>query len=393
MKKPRREWDAKSLVEERSYGFFWYDWIWRFIRPIAIFGCAVLLLIGVAVTAWQILNRAYLDPIAPLDDTPIAFVIESGSSLTSVAQQLENQGLIRNHSVLKYWMDFQGMSQKVQAGSYMLSRAMTLSEIIDQLTTGDGKPLTRNITVIPGWTIERIASQFKQDGVITDSEAFLTACREGTEFNDFESVSTVLASLRAKERIYILEGYLAPDTYEIYTNASMNDIIRKLIMQTETIFNATYQERAKELGMTMDQVFALASIVEKEAKQNDFAKVSAVFHNRLNRNMTLSSDPTLKYVSRSEKVVLGYDELQVKSPYNTYNNGGLPIGPICNPSKAAVEAALYPDEEYIKDGYLFFCSKDIESGEIYFSKTLAEHETAVEQYLPSWQEYDRKRGL
>lgn len=145
--------------------------------------------------------------------------------------------------------------------------------------------------------------------------------------------------------------------------------------------------------MTMDEVFTLASMIEKEAKTADFAKVSAVFHNRLKKGMTLGSDVTVKYVSGSQKMALSDSDLAVDSAYNTYTRTGLPVGPICNPSMDAVVAALYPDEQYVAQKYLYFCSTDPDSGELHFSKTLEEHNAAVAMYRPLWEEYDRSRGL
>ncbi|MBQ2949351.1 MAG: endolytic transglycosylase MltG, partial [Clostridia bacterium] len=195
------------------------------------------------------------------------------------------------------------------------------------------------------------------------------------------------------DRLYALEGYLSPNTYEIYTSSSADTIIKRLLSQTEAAYSLSYDERAQELGMTMDEVFALASMIEKEAKTADFAKVSAVFHNRLKKDMTLGSDVTVKYVSGSEKMYLTDSDLDVDSPYNTYRHKGLPVGPICNPSMDAVVAALYPDEQFLAQKYLYFCSTDPDSGSLHFSRTLKEHEAAVAMYRPLWEEYDRSRGL
>jgi UPF0755 protein len=137
----------------------------------------------------------------------------------------------------------------------------------------------------------------------------------------------------------------------------------------------------------------LASIIEKEAKREDFARVSAVFHNRLKRGMTLDSDATVKYVTGSRKMALNSDDIRSDSPYNTYHANGLPPGPICNPSMDAVTAALYPDETFLSEGYLYFCSTDPNSGELHFSKSLEEHEAAVSLYRPLWEAYDRERGI
>ena len=175
--------------------------------------------------------------------------------------------------------------------------------------------------------------------------------------------------------------------------ASGGEIIRKLLSQTEAVFPLEYQERAEELGMSMDQVLTLASLIEKEAKESDFARVSAVFHNRLKAGMKLESDVTIHYLTGVRKMSLTEKDLQVDSPYNTYKHTGLPLGPVCNPSPAAIRAALYPDEVMIAENYLFFCAKEPESGELYFSKTLDQHNRAVEVYSPLWQKYDRDRGI
>ena len=175
--------------------------------------------------------------------------------------------------------------------------------------------------------------------------------------------------------------------------ASAEEIIRKLLSQTEAAFPVELQDRAEELGLTMDQTLTLASLIEKEAKESDFARVSAVFHNRLKANMRLESDVTIHYITGIRKMALADSDLTVSSPYNTYQVNGLPVGPICNPSPAAIRAALYPDETMIAEKYLYFCAKEPESGELYFSKTLDQHRRAVEAYAPKWQQYDLDRGI
>jgi len=389
----RVEWDPQSLREDRSYGFFWYDWIWRIVRPVLILITAGVILYGGFAFAYSKVYEKYIMPVDIHDSAPITFVIESGSSLNTVSRQLEEQGFIRNRTLLKYLMDFRGLGQKIQAGAYQLSKSMTIGDIIEQLTKGEGKALTRNITVIPGWTIEMIARNFAAEGIIPSEEAFLDACRTGEEFRDYYYVSEVLNTPKVNQRFYALEGYLSPDTYQVYTNASVNDIIRRLLSQTGVVFTEEYQERAYSLGLSMDQVLALASLIQREAKTGDFAKVSAVFHNRLDLNMRLQSDVTVQYSTGSEKMALTDNELTVISAYNTYMNTGLPVGPICNPSRAAIEAALNPDLQYITEGYLYFCSKEPTSGDLFFSKTLEEHSAAVALYRPMWEEYDRNRGL
>ena len=395
MKKERkqRDYTPESLREEREYGIFWYSWLWTVLRPLGIALCIFLVVAGVTMAVWNKVDRSFFAPMDAQDQTPYAFTVESGSSLTRVANNLESAGLIHNRTVFKYYADFLGYGQKIQAGEYTVRRNMSLQEIMELLTTGDGNPITRNITVIPGWTVTDIAASLKEQGVIQDEQAFLDLCRSGRDFSAYYYIADVLATANVSGRLYVLEGYLAPDTYEIYTNASMEDIIRKLLSQTEAVFKTQYHDRAEQLGMTMDQVITLASMIEKEAKKADFARVSAVFHNRLQRNMALGSDVTVKYATGIRRMALTNTDLQANSPYNTYVYRGLPIGPICSPSAAAIQAALYPDEQFMADGYLFFCSKDPNTGELYFSRTLEEHNQAVSIYAPLWQAYDQQQGL
>ncbi len=383
----------KSVRDERQYGPYWYSVLWRIIRPVLVMAGSLLVVVGIISSIWNAVYEEYLAPANEADHTSIAFNVESGQSLTRVANNLEAAGLIRNRTVFKYYCDFAGMGQKIQAGSYVLTPSMTMSQIAEQLTMGDGNPIVRNITLIPGWTLEEFAAKLVEDGVLADSAEFLELCRTGTAFKDYYYIADVLTSKNVNQRKYVLEGYLAPDTYEVYVTATAEDIIRRLLSQTDHVYPAEFQARAEQLGMTMDEVITLASLIQKEAKDSDFAKTSAVFHNRLRQGMKLQSDVTIHYVTGLRKMSLTNNDLALNSPYNTYQVAGLPLGPICNPSEAAIQAALYPDELFVAENYLYFCAKDPESGELHFSRTLQEHEQAVRIYAPLWKEYDAERGI
>lgn len=297
----RRDIDEESFREERTYGPYWYSWLWHVLRPVLIFLCALTVVAGVAMGVWEWIDGSYLQPVDAGDQTAIAFAVKSGDSLTRVANNLESSGLIRNRTVFKYYADFLGYGQKIQSGEYSLNKSMSMAQIADLLTTGDGNPITRNITIIPGWTIEDIAAYLVSAGALNDAGEFLSLCKTGEQYAAYYYVADVLASANVAQRRYALEGYLSPDTYEIYTTATADDIVKKLLSQTEAVFAEADHERMETLGMTMDQILSLASMIEKEGKTADFAKVSAVFHNRLKRNMTLGSDVTVKYASGVKK--------------------------------------------------------------------------------------------
>lgn len=392
-KRPLRDAEERELIESRRYGFFWYDWIWRVLRPILVFVCSFVIICGLIYTGWQKVDEMFFAPTDSQNQEVVSFSVKSGSSLSAVSKNLEAAGLIHNHTVFKYMADFMGMGQKIQSGDYELTRAMSATEILDQLISGDGKPLTMKITIIPGWTVEDVANYLVEIKVLSSADEFLSLCKSGEAYNGYYFIEEVMKTGTVSQRKYALEGYLSPNTYEIYTSSSADTLIKRLLTQTEAAYLSGYDERAQELGLTMDEVFTLASMIEKEAKTSDFAKVSAVFHNRLKAGMTLGSDVTVKYVSGSQKMSLNDSDLAVDSPYNTYTHKGLPVGPICNPSMDAVVAALYPDEQYVAQKYLYFCSAEPESGKLVFSKTLEEHNKAVSYYRQYWEEYDKSRGL
>ena len=388
-----KDYTYRSMRDERQYGLYWYSGLWHVLRPILVAVTVIVLVIGIGVTVWDKIYGEYAAPVDPGDSAEYTFEITSGQSLNRVASNLENADLIRSKTIFKYYCDFAGMGQKIQVGTYTLRRDMSMTEIAAQLAAGDGNPIVRNITLIPGETIEEFAAKLVRNGVLESADTFLRLCREGTAFKEYEYIEDVLNTKTVSQRKYVLEGYLAPNTYEVYVTATEEDIIRKLLSQTEAVFPETYRERAEEQGMTMDQVLTLASMIEKEAKEADFAKVSAVFYNRQKRGMKLQSDVTVHYVTGVRKMALSETDTSVSNPYNTYVITGLPVGPICNPSPAAIRAALYPDETYIAEGYLFFCAREPESGELYFSKTLEEHERVVNGYRPLWKQYDQSRGI
>ena len=393
MARSNHPYDHESLRDERQYGFYWYSGLWRLLRPVLVVLTALVLVFGVCSAVVGTVNEKFISPVAPGDGAPIAFSVTSGQSLTRVSTNLEEAGIIKNHSVFKYYCDFAGLGQKIQAGEYQLTRSMDIFQIAEKLTTGDGRPKTLMITVIPGWTVEDIAAMLVQQSVLKDSAEFLALCQSGEGLSDYYFVQEELKTQRVQERKYLLEGYLAPNTYEIYTNATPREILKKLLDQTDAVLSYEWQERAAEIGMSADQVLTLASLVEKEAKTADFAKVSAVFHNRLKNNIKLGSDVTIHYITGERRMSLRQSDLAINSPYNTYLYAGLPLGPICNPSPNAIQAALYPDESFLAEKYLYFCSKDPDTGELVFSKTLEEHNAAVAIYAPLWKQYDQERGI
>ena len=397
----RKFYNQRTLLREREYGFYWYAWLWKIIRPILIFGASAIIVLGIFVNVWFALYDNFLKPVNPDDQTTVTFKINQGDYVSTIGNHLVEQGLLRNKGIFKYMVMFKGVTSDIQYGTYQLSPSMNVSEIIDILSSGTSS-VERSITIIPGWTVEDIANYFYTIGAIENKADFLALCNDQEKFASVShQVAQAVEAGSTSGRKYLLEGYLAPDTYRVFTTASAESLIKTLLSQTELVMDDLYASiEANEAvaegsfvsTLTQDQTIILASMIEKEAgTADDYGRVSAVFHNRLARGMRLESDPTVKYVTGSTDFILPSDELNLDSAYNTYLIGGLPVGPICNPSKAAIEAALHPNQDYINEGYLYFCSKDPSSGELQFSRTLEEHEAAVAQYRPLWEAYDAEQ--
>ena len=392
--------DQRTVRREREYGMYWYAWLWRVLRPVCIFLCALLIVIGLVTTGWNKVYETYLMPVDPDNTQTVRFTIESGDTISKIGTNLEEAQLLRNSTVFRYLVQFMGVTDQISYGTYDLSPSMDVNAIIAELSSGS-QNAERTITIIPGWTVEDIADYLYSEGAITSREEFLNLCRDASPFVEISYPLKLAQDLDTLSgRKYQLEGYLAPDTYRVFRSASAQEIITTLVEQTNTVIDEVYYSntiqyqvdpdtgeysevtRYRNDDLTLDQIIILASMIEKEAgKTDDYAKVSAVFTNRMNAGMRLESDPTATYLLGVDKLALTEAETGAVNNYNTYVIDGLPIGPICNPSAAAMEAALYPDAQYIEEGYLYFCAKEPTSGELAFAKTLEEHEANVARYL------------
>ena len=311
--------------------------------------------------------------------------------MARVASQLKELGLIKSTWGIKLLADFTNRSSKVKAGEYILDKTMSVEEILDLIT--QPKPMSRTVTITlyEGDTIEDYAAALVDRGVLTSDEEFLEMARtgEGLDVQDYYFLQELLERENVK---YMLEGFLFPDTYEFYVETSAKTVIERMLDRFSNIYKPEYTLRAEELGMSMNEVISLAAIIEKEGRADDFASISAVLHNRLDADMYLQSDVTIQYVLGVNRLVLTQDELNVDSPYNLYKNKGLTPGPVCAPSRRAIEAALYPDEDILKGNYLYFTLTDPATGVIHYSKTLEEHNRVVAQYRELWEKYDSEHG-
>lgn len=369
---------------------FWRDIGRRTLRTAIMVACSLAIVVIMGVIAYNYVYGHYIAPMDVDSTEEISVIIDKDDSLKAISQKLEDAGIIRNSTIFKYYVDFSDMSTKLLAGKFTLSPSMTYDDIINVLKRPAAAQQSTRVTLVEGILIKGMIPKLEEAGVLADADssaAFDSKVAQGSDYSDYWFVQEVLdlEMTREEHRDYILEGYLFPDTYDFYISSDTDQAIEKMLNRFSEIYTEDYKKRAAELGLTTDEVITLASIIEKEAgKVEDFAKVSAVFYNRLEQDMMLQSCATLQYFMPEKKFVYSAEETKTPSPYNTYIHKGLPVGPICNPGKAAIEAALWPDEQFKAEGYLYFCAGDPAEGTTVFAKTYEEHQANVAKYESLW---------
>ncbi|WP_418909806.1 endolytic transglycosylase MltG [Bacillus pinisoli] len=331
------------------------------------------LVIFISLTAGVIFGYKYIEsalqPVNPSNSEPVEVTIPIGSSTTSIANILEENEIIKNAKVFKYFVKFKNESG-FMAGDYVLNQTMTFEEIIASLKTGKIlQDAVFTLTIPEGKTIEQIVKIVSEKTGYPEEE--LMAKMNDAEYitSLIEQYPSVLSEEILQEDIrYPLEGYLFPATYPFYTEKpSIEEIVQVMLDKTEDVL-FTYQDEMTEKEMTAHELLTFASLIEEEATaKTDREDISSVFYNRMEANMPLQTDPTVLYALGAHKDRVLYEDLEIDSPYNTYVIKGLPIGPIANAGQMSIEAALNPSAT---DYFYFLATKE---GEVIFTRTLEEH--------------------
>lgn len=350
----------------------------RIVRKIVLIVSLVVIGIFmiVGIGGFIYVNSA-LKPIDPDATDKIEVEIPIGSGLNTISSILEENNIIKNAKVFKYYAKFNNES-KFQAGHYSMTQAMTLDEIIESLKTGKvyREPLF-SITIPEGLTLEQISEIIEKNTSYTADE-FMEKVTDGEFVQNMMSSFPELITedvLNGNIR-HALEGYLFPATYPFYEEQpTLDEIITTMIGQTNKVVES-YNNLLLENEMTVHQLLTFSSLLEEEATaQTDRETIASVFYNRLAINMPLQTDPTVLYALGSHKDRVLYEDLEVANPYNTYVNQGLPPGPIANAGIVSIEAALSPS----KTDYLYFLAD--KEGTNHFAKTYEEHLQNKEAYI------------
>ena len=324
-----------------------------------------MLLVGiVGYAVWYFANYGFEwgtnfanEMVAVGPDFEVEFTIEDYTPAREVAARLEEMGVIGNRWLFELELFLKGSSRTFRPGTYLLNANMTNTEVNVALRSRPMGAMEYLVVRIPeGWTIANMAEYFEYREFFPAEEFIYVA-----QYGHFSFAFLHDVPLDLPNR---LEGYLFPDTYHFPLNPTPGQIITRMLARFDFIFDDAIHYRREEMRLSQNDVIIMASIVEAEAfYPHEMSRVAQVIHSRLATGMRLEMYTTLEYALNIHRDALMPDDFQVDSPHNTFVYYGLPLGPIANPSEAAIRAVLYPADT----DYLYFWPVDEDVRELYFS--------------------------
>ena len=297
----------------------------------------------------------------------VTIEIEQGEGIWDIATKLQKEDLINYRIVFFLKARTMGASAKLRYGTFVLQKGSGLEQVINDLVNGGAQKAQVMFTVPEGYTIELIAKKLEKEGICSEQE-FLQAVQQDY---DYWFLDLVPANAEVK---YRLQGFLYPETYAISEDMMAEDIVKVMLDQFDKKFTPEMRKRAEEIGKSVYEIVIEASIIERETMKNEEKKtVAGVIENRLEKEMRLEMCPTVLYPITNgiyDKNTVTYKDTDVESPYNTYRNKGLPVGPIASPDVLSMEAALYPEEH---DYFFYHTDPNKNDGSHIFTTTYQEH--------------------
>jgi UPF0755 protein len=328
-----------------------------------LFYSSLIVAMLVVVTISVIARQWYVGNTDALDVNSVAsksFVVASGSSVSKIANSLEEAKLIKSASAFEWYVRAKKSHDKLQAGTYRISPSQTVPMIVDIIKNGD--VATKKITILPASTLDQTMDSFYKSGLSKES---IIKALDPKQYSNHPALTD-------KPENADLEGYLSAETFQIISDTELSEIVVKSLDLTAEMLTPELRTELKARGLSVHQAIILASIIEQEVNNSDDRPtVSQVFQSRLAIGEQLGSDVTAFYGAKK----LGLKPtVSADSPYNTRLYSGLPPGPIGSVSKSSIYAVAYP----AKTDFLFFVAGD--DGVTHFSRTVEEHDLLVKQY-------------
>ncbi|MDD4168654.1 MAG: endolytic transglycosylase MltG [Desulfotomaculaceae bacterium] len=326
-----------------------------FMVPAGFFCLAVIILLGL------------LLPVAPKGQAiEVVVTVLPQSPAGQVGALLQQKKLVRSAFVFSLYARYKGMDGLIKAGEYSLSNGLSTPEVLSELV--NGRLAVQSFTVPEGFTTAQIADLLVSKGLVNRERFYWAVANESYSYSFIKGISNT------EKR---LEGYLFPDTYQVFRGCSESSIIEMMLQRFEKeIDELDYLAQVQKAGLTLHQAVTIASLLEREAVFDaEKSFIAGVILNRMARSMPLQVDATVQYALGTHQPKVYYKDLQVESPYNTYRTCGLPPGPIAMPGRASLLAAVKP----ATTSYLYYVARP--DGSHAFANTLDEHNSHIERYL------------
>ena len=350
--------EEKPKKKEHGPVFIWFR---RILLTVGCFVAALLMTFVYSLWSEYTGGRVYTG-------NEIQIEIPKGTTPRQAAEILQDAGAIHYKSTFLAKVLIEKKNDGLKYGSYKISKGDSLDDIVNKLTTGSMASEESRFTIPEGYSIEMIADRLEQGYGISGDDFLKAVDKAQKEF-------VYADQLPSKDKVaYPLQGYLFPDTYHITKETTADQLVSSILKNFDKVFDESRQKKAKKLGLSVEDVLIMASLVQKESyNEDDYPAIAGVINNRLDKGMKLQFDSTVVYAISDGKFGVDrvtYKDLDVDSPYNTYHIKGLPPGPICNPGLKAIDAVLNPD----KHDYLYFrADPNKDDGSNIFSKTYEEH--------------------
>jgi len=338
----------------------------------------VILFLSFIVGGWFLYTEIYTAEAQNSD--AVTFEIKEQENLTDVTKRLEQRNIIRNKWLFEKYLSLKGLDKKVRPGKFKVTSPITLARVAQSLKN----PAVNEteITIIPGWNLYDIAAYFERKNIIRNKDQFFQIAGIPTQETDnyyIDIFSDTPALLESKPRGVSLEGYLRPDTYKIYKDSSIEEIVKKLVRARADQFDQQMFQQMKEKERTVHEILTVASMLESEVKdKEDKRKVADILWRRLKKDWPLQMDSTVHYIAGKTDTKFTTDEQRGSlNSFNTYKYPGLPPGPISNPSLDSIKAAINP----IENDYFYFLTDS--NSKVHYAETLSEHNRNVQKYIRS----------
>lgn len=290
--------------------------------------------------------------------------VKPGMTTADIAVLLHEKQLVKHPDAFKLEARFKGLEKKLQAGSYKIDGGLSNSEIVNVLA--EGSILYVNFTVPEGYNVIKTAKKLEEQG-LGKADKFIAAAKDYAPYAYMQTDDSNV--------VFKAEGFIYPATYEIPLGASEEQILELMVKQFDTeMENAGILKTVSEQGLNLRDIVNIAAMVELEAVfAEEQPRIAGVFLKRLQIGMPIQSDTTIQYILGAQKEVITFKDTEIQNPYNTYQNMGLPPGPIASPSLAAIKAVLAPEET----NYLYFVAE--KDGHHRFTATYDEHLQAINE--------------